>query len=107
MPRISFVHPSGAQDDLELPVGMSVMHGATNEGIEGIIGECGGNAMCATCHVYVDPEHTDRLPPVSPEEDALLDGTACERRENSRLCCQIEVTPELEGLSVCLPRRQI
>ena len=107
MPTISYIHPNGARDDLDVDVGLSVMQGATGEGLEGIVAECGGNAMCATCHVYVEPDQLDRLPPMSPDEDALLEGTACERRPNSRLSCQIKVNPELDGLTVYLPERQI
>ena len=62
--------------------------------------------MCATCHVYVDRDWTERLPPMSAEEDALLAGTASERRANSRLSCQLKIGPELDGLTVHLPDRQ-
>ena len=63
--------------------------------------------MCATCHVYVEPAQLALLPAISAEEDALLDGTAAERLPNSRLSCQIRVTPDLDGLVVHLPDRQI
>lgn len=107
MPIVTFVHGSGARQDLDLPGGTSVMKGATVYGIDGILAECGGNAMCATCHVYVDPEHFVRLPAIGADEDALLDGAASERRPNSRLSCQIVMTPELDGLVVHLPDRQV
>ena len=63
--------------------------------------------MCATCHVYVDESWLARLAAMSAEENELLDGVAAERRPNSRLSCQIKVTPELNGLVVRLPNRQI
>jgi 2Fe-2S ferredoxin len=107
MPRITYVAADGMKESLEIAVGLSVMQGATSRGIDGIVAECGGNAMCATCHVYVDPEHLTRLPAMSADEDALLEGTASERRPNSRLSCQIVVTPELDGLTVQLPKRQV
>ena len=107
MPRITYIHADGTRDDIDVAAGLSVMQGAIGRGIDGIVAECGGNAMCATCHVYVDPDHLDRLPPVGADEDALLEGTASERRANSRLSCQIAVTPELDGLVVELPERQI
>ena len=107
MPIISYIHPDGARDDLEVAVGTSLMQGATSHGIDGILAECGGNAMWATCHVYVESEHLDRLPPMSADEDALLEGTASERRANSRLSCQIRVTSELDRLTVRLPDRQV
>ena len=106
MTRIVYVHPSGKRDTLEVSNGLSVMQAATSRGVDGILAECGGNAMCATCHVYVDRDWIERLPPMSAEEDALLDGTASERRANSRLSCQLKIGPKLDGLTVHLPDRQ-
>jgi 2Fe-2S ferredoxin len=63
--------------------------------------------LCATCHVYVDDAWIGRLAAIGDDEDALLDGTACERRANSRLSCQIKITPELDGLVLRLPERQV
>lgn len=107
MPRITYIHTDGTREELDVADGTSVMQGALRHGVEGIVAECGGNAMCATCHVYVEPDRLDLLPPTSDEEDALLDGTASERRPNSRLSCQIQVTPALDGLVVRLPERQV
>ena len=107
MPTIVFVHPGGAREELEIAEGTSVMQGATSNGIDGIVAECGGNCMCATCHVYVEPSQLALLPAMSEEEDALLDGTASERKPNSRLSCQIKVTAALDGLAVNLPERQV
>jgi 2Fe-2S ferredoxin len=83
------------------------MQVATGNGIDGIVAECGGNAICATCHVYVDESWLARLPAMSEDEDELLSGVAAERHRNSRLSCQIKVKAELDGLIVRLPDRQI
>ena len=107
MPNIVFVHPDGAREELEIDEGTSVMQGATSQGIDGIVAECGGNCMCATCHVYVEPSQLALLPAMSEEEDALLDATASDRKPNSRLSCQIKVTQALDGLVVNLPERQV
>ena len=107
MPNIVFVHPDGVREELEIDEETSVMQGATAQGIEGIVAECGGNCMCATCHVYVEPSQLALLPAMSEEEDALLDGTASDREPNSRLSCQISVTQALDGLVVNLPERQV
>ncbi len=107
MPKITYVHPDGAREELEVAEGTSVMQAATAQGIEGIVAECGGNCMCATCHVYVEPSQLALLPAVSEDEDALLDGTASDRQPNSRLSCQIEATAALDGLVVNLPERQV
>ena len=107
MPNVVFVHPDGAREELEIAEGASVMQGATAQGIDGIVAECGGNCMCATCHVYVEPSQLASLPAMSEEEDALLDGTASERKPNSRLSCQLPMTGALDGLVVNLPERQV
>lgn len=107
MPSIHFIHLDQHSERVEATVGDSVMQVATGHGIDGIVAECGGNAICATCHVYVDESWLARLPAMSEDEDELLNGVAAERRKNSRLSCQIKVTGELDGLVVRLPDRQV
>lgn len=63
--------------------------------------ECGGSCCCATCHVYVDAAWLDKLVPPSPEEQDLLDDAA-DKRDNSRLSCQILMSDDLDGLKVTL-----
>jgi 2Fe-2S ferredoxin len=107
MSTITFIRPDSRAERIEAEPGESAMLAATRHGLDGIVAECGGNAMCATCHVYVDGAWIGRLAAMSDEEDALLDGTASERQPNSRLSCQIKITPELDGLVLRLPERQI
>lgn len=64
---------------------------------EGTIGICGGMAMCASCQCYVKSNH--ELPEMQDDEEAML-SEAFYVKENSRLGCQIQITPELEGLEV-------
>ncbi|MGJ5094674.1 2Fe-2S iron-sulfur cluster-binding protein [Bradyrhizobium oligotrophicum] len=106
MTTITFLHPDNRSESVEAEDGASVMLAALTHGIDGIVAECGGNAVCATCHVYVDDAWTARLDPVSDDEDALLDGTAAERLPNSRLSCQIKVQPALAGLVMRIPDKQ-
>jgi 2Fe-2S ferredoxin len=61
--------------------------------------ECGGACACATCHVRVDPKWLSKLPAPSDEELEMLDG-AFHVDERSRLCCQIIMSEELDGLEV-------
>lgn len=103
MPDITFIHPDGAEQRLDAPVGYSLMQVATGAGVRGIIAECGGSAICATCHVYVDPAWADRLPGPLTNELEMLEFTAAERLPTSRLSCQIKVTEALQGLVVRLP----
>jgi len=107
MPVITFIHSDNRSERIDASAGDSVMQVATTHGVDQIVAECGGNAMCATCHVYVDGGWIARLVPMSEEEDELLHGVAAERLINSRLSCQIRITPELDGLVVRLPDRQI
>jgi 2Fe-2S ferredoxin len=107
MPSITYVHPDGSREVLEVPVGTSVMRGAILNSVDGIVAECGGEMMCATCHVYVDEPYRDRMPAQSDDEKAMLEFTASERKPNSRLSCQLVVTPEMDGLVVYLPESQV
>jgi ferredoxin, 2Fe-2S len=107
MPSITYVHPNGARQVLDVPVGTSVMRAAILNGVDGIVAECGGEMMCATCHVYVDEAQLGRTPSQSDDERAMLEFTASERRSNSRLSCQLVVTPEMDGLVVHLPETQV
>ena len=86
--------------------GDSVMQIATAAGITGIVAECGGSAMCATCHVYVDPQWLERLSTPLANELEMLECTAAERLPNSRLSCQIKLSGELDGIAVRVPDRQ-
>ena len=87
--------------------GTSVMMAAVTQDVDGIVAECGGSLMCATCHVYVDEAFADRLPAMTPDEDEMLEAAASERLPSSRLSCQIELSDELDGLVVRLPDTQI
>lgn len=106
MPDIHFIQPDGSEQGFEAPDGVSVMQAATGYGVAGIVGECGGQLACATCHVYVEALWVDRLAPPQADELALLDATAAERRPNSRLCCQIQLSPALQGLVLQVPDGQ-
>jgi 2Fe-2S ferredoxin len=105
MPKIHFIEHSGKEHVIEAAVGKSVMQNAVENLIPGIVGDCGGACSCATCHGYVDPSWENRVQPKQEGEEAMLDG-ALRVEPNSRLTCQITVTPELDGLVVRLPESQ-
>ena len=107
MINVTYVAPDGTKKELEVREGNSLMQAAVANGLTGIIGECGGSAMCATCHVYVDEEFSDRIPPIDDMEEEMLECTASERRQNSRLSCQIEASAEIDGITVVMPESQI
>lgn len=105
MVTITFIEFNGTSHVVEVDEGKSLMQNAVERMLPGIVGDCGGCLTCATCHAYVDPVWVARLPPKAPDEATTLEG-ALEVRENSRLTCQITVTPELDGLVVRLPESQ-
>ena len=106
MPKITYIEQDGTERTVQAELGSTVMETAINNDIPGILATCGGSCSCATCHVYVDAEWVDKLPPPELEENDMLD-TAHDLQENSRLSCQIKVTEELDGLIVTTPARQI
>ena len=83
MASLTFVSPDGSKHVVDARPGVSVMQAAINEGIDGIVAECGGNAMCATCHVYGDPAWEARVPPIKQDEEDMLVSTASERKPNA------------------------
>ena len=107
MPIVTYVEADGAEHAVDVPAGENVMRGAVNNGVEGIVGECGGGLACATCHCYVDEAWAGKVGgPSSDDERDMLESAAAEVRPTSRLSCPIEITPELDGLVVRLPDRQ-
>ncbi|HVU19105.1 MAG TPA: 2Fe-2S iron-sulfur cluster-binding protein [Rhizomicrobium sp.] len=105
MPKIKYIEHNGKEHDVDVPEGWTVMEGAVKNLIPGIDADCGGACACATCHVYVDQAFMDKMPPKSDMEETMLD-FAQELEPNSRLSCQIKVTPELDGLTVRTPKSQ-
>ncbi len=105
MPKVTFIDVSGRSSTVEVPEGTTVMRAATDNGVAGIDGDCGGNCACATCHVYVSSEWRGRVGARNPAEVDMLNCVA-ELRDASRLACQITVTDALNGLIVNLPEAQ-
>ncbi|MEI9988838.1 MAG: 2Fe-2S iron-sulfur cluster-binding protein [Rhizomicrobium sp.] len=105
MVRVNFIDHQGTRREVDVKEGLSVMEGAVRHGIPGIEGDCGGACACATCHVYVDPQWYPKLAPPNPLERDMLD-MAIKPGAFSRLACQIEVTPALDGLTVRTPISQ-
>ena len=99
MPKIIYHDLNGGRHEVNVEKGSTVMEGAIDNDVAGIVAECGGACACATCHSYIGEAWLPKLKPIDDMEDAMLD-SARERRPNSRLTCQIEVTDELDGLEV-------
>ncbi len=106
MISVHLVEPDGSRHAIAAQSGESLMRAATNARIDGIAADCGGCMTCGTCHVIVDPAWAARLPPASPDEEAMLEMTAVPRTPTSRLSCQITLVPALDGLVAGLPESQ-
>jgi 2Fe-2S ferredoxin len=106
MPKVTFTLFDGTDTTIDGNVGDTVMQTAVRNGVSAIVAECGGVLSCATCHVFVAPENENDFTPMTPAEDAMLDGTAVDREPNSRLCCQLTLTPDTNDVHVNVPEYQ-
>ena len=105
MPKVTFIEHNGKSHTVDAAAGLSVMEAAVKNLVPGIDADCGGACACATCHVYVDAAFAGKIPEKSDMEQTMLD-FANEVTADSRLSCQIKITPELDGLVVRLPASQ-
>ena len=99
--NITIIDRDGVTHNIEAPtdMAMNLMEVVRSYELapEGTIGVCGGMAMCASCQCYVNSEHN--LPEMQDDEEAML-SEAFYVKDNSRLGCQIQITPDLEGLEI-------
>ncbi len=100
MIQITVINRAGEERQMAAPEAASLMH-VLRDGGE-ILALCGGSCSCATCHVILDPAYIVDLPPMSDDEDALLDGSS-NRTATSRLSCQIPFTESLSGVTLTIP----
>ena len=105
MTTVTFIEADGTRHTVDAADGASLMHAAVDNGVPGIDADCGGNCACASCHVYVDPAWFARSGARTEMEESML-SFAAGTQENSRLACQVQVGPALEGLVVTLPEGQ-
>jgi 2Fe-2S ferredoxin len=99
MPKLTVITRSGEASTVEAASGFTVMEAIRDNGFDELLALCGGCCSCATCHVHVDPAFTDLLPPMSLDEDDLLDSSR-DRDATSRLSCQVPFTDALDGLII-------
>jgi len=106
MPTVSYVAFDGTETVVTAFAGDSVMETAVRNGVPGIVAECGGSLSCATCHVFLCADSAGLFPPKLDLEDDMLDGTAVDREDNSRLSCQLKLTDEV-SVHVQTPETQV
>lgn len=105
MPTVIYVQSDGTRTRCELASGDSVMDGALDNDIPGIVAQCGGGCTCATCHCYVHEPFLSRLPPPHPDELDMLE-YVWQRRPGSRLSCQVIPDAGTDGMVVTIPAGQ-
>lgn len=105
MPLINYIEPNGAIREIEVASGASVMQGAADNLVEGIVAECGGACSCATCHIYIEEAWVDKVGEPGEIEKQMLD-CVVDPQPSSRLSCQVIVSDALDGLVVKIPVSQ-
>lgn len=106
MPKVHYASSDGTRTSIEGAVGDSVMVTAVRNGVTGIVGQCGGTLSCATCHVYLAPDQHALFDEPGEDEDEMLDCTASDREDTSRLSCQLALREGME-LHVTIPDEQV
>ncbi|SEB79355.1 2Fe-2S iron-sulfur cluster-binding protein [Rhodococcus koreensis] len=107
MPKVTFIHNDGTDDVVDASPGTTLMQTAMLGDVVGIVAECGGSMMCATCHVYVHEDWMEKVGERGEMEEEMLESTSEPSRPTSRLSCQITVSEDLDGLIVETPRTQL
>lgn len=105
MVTVKFIQPDGAEKVVEVPEGTNLMTAALENGVDGILGDCGGACSCATCHCYIDEEFQGKIPPAEDIEQSMIE-FASDPKENSRLGCQVQVSEDISGIVVRMPDSQ-
>ena len=106
MPKITLIEFNGQTHTIEAETGKSLMMNAVEQSVPGIDADCGGACACGTCHCYVESGWRDVTGEADIMEESML-GMRPDRGEGSRLSCQIDVTPDMDGLVVRLPEFQM
>ena len=106
MAKVTYIDKDAKEYVVEVENGVNLMQAAVDNMVPSILGDCGGFCACATCHVMVDPAWAEKAGEASETEADLLEGVE-EVSPTSRLCCQIIMSDELDGIVVHLPESQL
>ncbi|MBR9652103.1 2Fe-2S iron-sulfur cluster-binding protein [Thalassovita aquimarina] len=101
--KVTWKLPDGGEITADVDDGLNMMEAAVANNVPNVIGECGGNLSCATCHVYVEAAWAGKTGTADDFEDAMLDAAEAPRQDNSRLSCQITARGDLDGLVLIVP----
>jgi 2Fe-2S ferredoxin len=106
MSTVTFVEHDGTSHDADLVEGESLMEIAMSSAVPGIDGDCGGEAACGTCHIFIDSGWISTTGRRTDEESRMLEMSP-EYEPNSRLACQVVAAAGMDGLKVRLPEFQM
>ena len=106
MPKITLIEFNGERHTIEAEAGKSLMMNAVDNAVPGIDADCGGACACGTCHCFVEDAWRQVTGDIDAMEDAML-SMRPDRGDASRLSCQIDVTPDMDGMIVRLPEFQM
>ncbi len=106
MPKITFINADGVEHVVDVSEGLSLMDAAVQNMVPGIDADCGGQAACGTCHVFIDPACFDKVGPASSEHEQQMLSLTDNVQPSSRLSCQVRVTDDIDGLVVRIPLAQ-
>lgn len=104
MINIIFEQPDGVEKQVTATEGANLMEVAVANGVAGVVGTCSGSMTCGSCHVYLSSEVAEGLGSINEFEDDLLEFAEVERKEGSRLGCQVKVTSSMDGMRVEVPQ---
>ncbi|MEM7098226.1 MAG: 2Fe-2S iron-sulfur cluster-binding protein [Pseudomonadota bacterium] len=103
--HVTFELPDGERVTHVGAPGDTVMDVALDNGVPGILAQCGGGCTCCTCHCWIAQDWLPAAGPAHQDELDLLE-YAWGRSANSRLACQVSLTPQLDGITVSVPSQQ-
>jgi ferredoxin, 2Fe-2S len=103
--NITYIEADGREHVLDVEPGLTIMEGARNAGVTGILADCGGNCACGTCRIYIDGQWRDTVGLAHEEEAATIEAHE-DAAPGKRLSCQVKVTAALNGLVVRMPEKQ-
>ena len=106
MVEIIFIEHDGTEHRTAAEPGRSIMEIAMDNGLPGLLADCGGNCSCGTCRGYVAREWADKLESVSFDEQLMLNMVA-NQEEGCRLTCQIDVSEAIDGIEIRWPESQM
>lgn len=98
--KVTVIDREGTSHELEAPTDMNMNMMELCKSYElPVEGTCGGMAMCASCHMYIESDH--ELHEATEDEENMLDSAFCVE-SNSRLGCQLHLSDDMDGLVVRL-----